>query len=62
MESKFIKCVSVVFKNIKMNKNQTCKEQCDEKRRLHISWDKLYPQIHEYCEKIYEGSFDEIIN
>jgi len=53
---------SETFKNIKMNKNQTHKEQCDEKRRPHISWDKLYPQIHEYCEKIYEGSFDEIIN
>jgi hypothetical protein len=38
-----------------MNNLEINNEQCNEKRRPHISWDK---QIHEYCEKIYEGSFD----
>jgi hypothetical protein len=50
------------FKNVKMNKTQTHQEQCDEKRRPHITWDKLYPQIQEHCEKIYEGSFEGIFN
>ena len=48
------------WKQIKMNKTQTHEDQCKEQRRPHISWDKLYPQIENYCTKIYEGSFDNI--
>jgi hypothetical protein len=48
------------MKQIKMNKNQTHEEQCDEGRRPHISWDKLYPQVSDYCIKVYEGPFENI--
>lgn len=48
------------FKNVKMNKTQTHSEQCEEGRRPHISWDKLYPQIKDFCVKIYDGSFEDI--
>ena len=48
------------FANIKMNKTQTHKEQCDEGRRPHISWDNLYPQIQDSCVKVYQGTFENI--
>lgn len=48
------------FKNIRMNKTQTHQEQCNEGRRPHISWDKLYPQIESHCTKVYEGTFEDI--
>jgi ribosomal protein S24E len=48
------------FKNIKINKTQTMGEQLLEKRRPHISWDNIYPQISDFCEKIYEGTFENI--
>jgi hypothetical protein len=48
------------FKNIKMNKTQTHSDQCEEGRRPHISWDKLYPQIHEFCIQVYKGPFQNI--
>jgi hypothetical protein len=48
------------FKNIKMSKSQTHQDQCEQGRRPHISWDKIYPQIKEHCEKIYEGTFEDI--
>jgi hypothetical protein len=51
---------STEWKQIKMNKTQTNGEQCDEKRRPHISWDKIHEQIPEKCEKVYEGTFDNI--
>lgn len=48
------------FKNIKVNKTQTMEEQFLEGRRPHISWNNIYPQITEFCEKIYEGTFEDI--
>ena len=48
------------FKNIKVNKTQTMGEQLLEGRRPHISWDNIYPQIIDFCEKIYEGTFEDI--
>ena len=48
------------FKNIKVNKRQTLGEQLIESRRPHISWDNIYPQISNFCEKIYEGTFENI--
>ena len=48
------------WKQIKMNKTQTNGEQCDEKRRPHISWDKIHEQIPDKCEKVYEGTFENI--
>lgn len=51
---------SPIIKNIKVNKLQTHEDQCKEGRRPHISFDKLFPQIQSHCEKIYEGSFEDI--
>lgn len=48
------------WKQIKMNKTQTNGEQCGEKRRPHISWDKIYAQIPEKCVKVYDGNFANI--
>ena len=48
------------FKNIKVNKSQTMEEQLLEGRRPHISWDNIYPQISDFCEKVYEGTFENI--
>jgi len=48
------------FRNIKMNKTQTLSEQCDEGRRPHIAWEKMYPQIQEHCVKVYDGNFQNI--
>ena len=48
------------FKNIKMNKTQTHSDQCEEGRRPHISWDKLYPQIQQFCIQVYKGPFQNI--
>ncbi len=48
------------FKNIKINKSQTMEQQLLEGRRPHISWDNIYSQINNLCEKIYEGSFENI--
>jgi len=52
--------LSSEFKNIKVNKKQTMEEQLSESRRPHISWDNIHPQIPEFCEKIYEGTFEGI--
>lgn len=52
--------LSINFKNIKVSKNETMQDQFIKGRRPHISWDKIYPQISDYCEKIYEGTFEGI--
>lgn len=52
--------LSYEFINIKVNKYQTLGEQLIEKRRPHISWDNIYPQIKDFCEKIYDGNFEDI--
>ncbi len=49
-----------IFKNIKVSKKQTIGEQFVEGRRPHISWKKIYSQISDYCEKVYDGTFDDI--
>lgn len=48
------------FLNIQVNKKQTMAEQLKEGRRPHIGWNKLYPQISSFCEKIFEGTFEDI--
>lgn len=50
------------FKMVKVNKTQTHIEQCEQGRRPHINWNRLYPQIKNFCVKVYEGSFEEIFN
>jgi hypothetical protein len=48
------------WRQMKMNKNQTYEQQCNEKRRPHISWDNIHSQISEKCVKVYEGTFEGI--
>ncbi len=48
------------FKNIKINKKQTMEEQFLQGRRPHISFDNIYSQINNFCEKIYDGTFNDI--
>lgn len=48
------------MKCVKISKRQTYDDQCKEKRRPHISWDKLYPQITKHCIQIYENTFENI--
>ena len=54
------KKTSVIWSNIKVNKNQTFQDQCLEKRRPHINWKTLYPQVEEYCNLIFDGTFNDI--
>jgi hypothetical protein len=48
------------WKNIKVNKNQTFEDQCKQGRRPRLTWDALEIQLNIFCEKVYEGKFDEI--
>jgi len=49
-----------VWKSLKMSKNQTNEDQCNEGRRPHISWDSIYCQLHHIAIKIYDGPFEDI--
>lgn len=46
--------------NIKMNKTQTLKKQCEKGVRPHISWENIYSQIPDKCVKVYDGTFEGI--
>ena len=48
------------WKALKMNKKEDNKTQSDRGIRPHIAWSKIYPQISEYCTKVYEGPFEGI--
>lgn len=50
------------WKQIKVNKTQTMEDQTKQGRRPRITWYALYPQISDYCEKIYEGTFEELLS
>jgi hypothetical protein len=50
------------FKNIKVNRMQTHNDQCVQGRRPHISWQLLYPQIEQFCAKVYQGTFENIFS
>jgi len=49
-----------IWKSLKMSKNQTHEDQCNEGRRPHISWDNIYCQLHHIAVKIYDGTFEGI--
>lgn len=51
---------SPIWKETKMNKEQTFEDQCKQGRRPRITWFSLYPQISEHCVKIYDGTFEGI--
>ena len=51
---------SLEWKNIKVSKKQTFEDQTKQGRRPRLTWNLLYPQIKSYCEKIYDGSLEDI--
>lgn len=55
-----LKRTSTEWKNIKVNKNQTFEDQTKQGRRPRITWESLQSQIQTYCNKIYEGTFEDI--
>ena len=57
-----LKRTSNEWKNIKVNKTQTFEDQTKQGRRPRISWEFLQPQISLYCNKVYEGSFEDIFS
>ena len=57
-----LKRTSTEWKNIKISKAQTFEDQVKQGRRPRITWESLYPQISSYCNKVYEGTFDDIFN
>jgi hypothetical protein len=55
-----LKMSSTEWKNIKVNIKQTMEDQTKQKRRPRITWESLKPQIEPFCEKVYEGTFEDI--
>lgn len=51
---------STEWKNIKVSKTQTFEDQTNQGRRPRLNWETLYPQIRTYCNKVYEGTFEDI--
>ena len=52
--------------NIKMNKQETYKEQCDSGKRPHIAFEKIKEQLDKinvnYCKLIWSGHISELDN
>ena len=55
-----LKMSSEEWKKIKVSKLQTIDDQCNQGRRPRITWNSLQPQISEFCENIFEGTFSDI--
>ena len=49
-----------LWKNIKMNKNQTYYDQCQQKRRPHINFELIKNQLNDYCKIIFEGELNKL--
>ena len=55
-----LKKTSIEWKNIKVNKSEIFEDHVNKGVRPRITWDMLYPQIEPHCNKVYEGSFEDI--
>ena len=62
----FVDCIFIVYEiklsnkskgwmSIKMNKNQTYNDQCNQGRRPHITFNLIEKQLKQYCKKIFNG-------
>lgn len=53
---------SLVWKNLKINsKNgETHDSQAEQGRRPRIPWEKIKPQVEDYCTRVFRGTFDAI--
>ena len=52
------------WKRVKMNKKkgETHEDQSGQGRRPRIPWHELYPQVKDYCTKVFEGKFEDVFN
>jgi len=50
------------WKNIQITKTQTFENQCDQGRRPRINWESLKTHITSYCEKIFDGQIQDILD
>ena len=57
-----LKKSSEIWNNIKINKKQTFKDQCQQGRRPRIKWKELYKQIELYSNVIFNGNIYDIKN
>lgn len=51
---------SNIWNYIKVNKKQTFRDQANQGRRPRVTWKLLHPQIINHCNKIFEGTFEDI--
>jgi len=53
---------NMIFLNIKMNKNETFKDHCKQKRRPRICFSELKKQLKKYINMIFKGYIDQLIS
>jgi hypothetical protein len=51
---------NIIWKNIKINKDDTYEKQCLQERRPRISFDSLYIQLNKYCNIIFQDHIDKL--
>ena len=51
---------NILWKNIKINKDENYEDQSLQGRRPRISFNLLYEQLKEYCKIIFEGVIDDL--
>lgn len=52
---------NMIWKNIKVNKNETFEQQCLQKRRPRICFYDIQKQIKNHCKLIFEGTLENIL-
>lgn len=53
--------VSEEWKNLKVNRTETFREQASVGRRPRMSFDKINDQLREHCELIWEGNIKDLL-
>ena len=48
------------WQDVKMNKKESFKQQCDQKRRPRIGWEPLKKQIKDQLTVVFQGKFEDI--
>lgn len=52
---------STEWKALRMSLTQSFEDQANEKRRPRLNWNNIHKQLGPICERIFEGTFEEII-
>jgi len=55
-----LKRTSDKWKNIRVSKSQTFEDQTKQGRRPRITWEALKIKLDSYCNKVYDGTFEDI--